>query len=207
MATPATMATATTNGHPLEFPGAKLVQNIRSQALSSHVRTLTRLANLSVPVVDPTATSSSIDNTIDEIRTHAKTTSIFGEILAGAQKKQLTREELDLKLLNWAMEVPGLREKFDELPENVRQCVDEFRTGNGVPSAKGFKIPPNLATAKKNAALKAAWDGHVNAGEKDKYPTVVENTGEPVAFVEKLGFENWGQTSRSNPAVHPIMIV
>jgi hypothetical protein len=198
----------TANGHPATFPGTKLVQDIRKQAKDSHVRTLKRLANLSVPVVGASVQRDTLNDTIDEFRAHGATTTLFGELFALFQRGELSREELDQRLINWGMTMPGLREKFDELPKNVRECVEEFRRVDlkkewKVKGAEGFKLPMNLATVRKSKALKEAWEGHVSAGQSGKYTTVVENSGEPVAYVDKFPFENWGETSRGTPAVHP----
>jgi hypothetical protein len=203
------MATPAINGTTKSYPDTKFAQDLGKQAQRAHGRTLSRLANLSVPTVSGLIQPAALNATIDEFHSHGVTATVFSDIFHLFQKGQLTREELDQRLINWGLTIPGLKEKFDELPGVVRKCVDEFvkvdltrgRGEDGVPSARGFRLPTNLNTARKCAGLKAAWDEKVKKGEGKEYPSIVENTGEPVAYVDKFAFENWGETSRSTPAV------
>ena len=42
----------------------------------------------------------------------------------------------------------------------------------------------------------------IHDGER-KFPSVVENTGGPVAYVKNTAFENWGETIKNAPSVSP----
>jgi hypothetical protein len=186
---------------------ADLVDKLQKQTREAHVRNLSRLANLSVPVIGGTAKPASLNSTVDEILAHGATTTLFGEIFALIQKHKLTREELDQKLINWAFIVPGVKEKFDSIPEDTRKHVEEFRgcdlsrPREELPKATGFKKPMNPVTKKKCASLKAAWEKQFAIDGGAKYPHIVENNGERVRYVEKVPFENWGATVHSTPAV------
>ena len=96
--------------------------------------------------------------------------------------------------------------KFDELPENVRACVDHFKDcdlskTDPLPLAHGFKLPPITATAKKMKKLKAAWEEQYKLDQGTKYPNIVGKNGDRVLYVEKAVFENWRQTVENTPAV------
>ena len=173
---------------------------------NAHVRNLSRLANLSVPVMGGTTTAGTFESTVEEILAHGATTTLFGEIFALIQKDELTREELDHKLVNWVLRVPGVQAKFDNLPEDIKQCIQEFRVGGGkardrIPRTRQFKKPMTPVTTKRVEGLKMAWKEQCKVDGGRKYPGIVENTGEPVVYVEKLLFKNWGDTVESTPAV------
>jgi hypothetical protein len=204
------MATPAVNGTTQTYPDTKFAHDLGKQAQRAHGRTLSRLANLSVSTNAASIQPATLNATIDEFHSHGVTATVFSDIFLLFQKGQLSREELDQRLINWGLTIPGLKEKFDELPDVVKKCVDEFvkvdlksgKTAYGVPSASEFKLPTNLKTARKCAALKAAWEDKVKKGEGKEYPSIVENTGEPVPYVDKFAFENWGETSRGTPAVN-----
>ncbi len=76
------------------------------------------------------------------------------------------------------MKIPELKGKFDELPENIRTCVDKFKDydlsqDDHVSVAEGFKRPPTAATAKKIEKLRTAWEKQFNEDKGIKYSNVV----------------------------------
>jgi hypothetical protein len=155
-----------------------------------------------------TATSDSIDVTIDQGGAHEETTTFFTELHSRSQKGILTREETDQRWLNCVLKIPGMREKYDDLPHNLQAYVDQFKshdlTTEFVPSAGPTKFPPKIATAKKITQLKAMLEEQYKLDKGEKYPNVVENDGANVAYVEKLNvFENWGETVKNTPSVCP----
>ena len=189
-----------------KFPAVELVKNIQSGLEQAQVKTLSRLANLSVPVIGRTAHPESIDSAIQKVLTHGETTVLFGQLFSSINKGILDRKDLDQRLVNWALKIPGLKEKFDGLPEDVRGCIDQFKDSdlgqdNPVPLSNGFKHPLSSSTTKKIAALKAAVKQQFDIDKGLTYPTVVENNGEKVMYVEKFAFENWGETIKNTPAV------
>jgi hypothetical protein len=189
-----------------QFPATELVKKVGDDAKQTHINILSHLANLALPVAGGTAEPSTIDGAIEQVKAHLETTKFFSEVFALQQKGTLLREEFDKRLVNWLLNVPGLKEKFDELPDNVRTCVDEFKDSdlsgdNPVPHAIDFKLPPSTSTAKKISKLNAALEEQRNADEWKKYPNVVEKNGDKVKYVEKFPFENWGETVANTPAV------
>ena len=190
-----------------KFPAAELVKSIQSEIDQAQVKTLSRLANLSVPVIGRTAHPESIDSAIEKVLVHGETTVLFGQLFSLFHKGTLTREDLDQRLVNWALKIPGLKEKFDELPDETRKAVDQFKDSdlsqeNPVPLSSGFKTPLTSSTAKKIATLKAGWQRQFDLDKGLAYPDIVENNGEEVKYVDKLIFENWGQTIKNTPAVY-----
>jgi hypothetical protein len=200
-------APAVNGAAPPGIPGSSFVREIGKQSNNAHAESMKRLANFTVPAVGGSAESGALDDTIEQFRAHASTISVFADIFAMFQQKRLSREELDQRLLNWGIQMPGLKEAFEDLPPSVHDAVLEFikadlNTLDGsLDATKGFKIPMNLATAKKCDEVKAEWEKQLKADLGGKYPTVVENNGDPVPYVENYAFVNWGQTSRSTPAV------
>ena len=191
-----------------KFPATELVKNLQNEIAQAQVKTLSRLANLSVPVVGATAKSGSLDAAIEGVLAHGETTLFFGQVFSLFQKGLLTREELDQRLIQWAMKIPELRGKFDELPENIRTCVDKFKDcdlsqEDYASVAEGFQRPPTAATAKKIENLKTAWEKQFNVDQGIKYSNVVEKNGDKVMYVDNFAFENWGETVRNTPAVNP----
>ena len=188
-----------------KFPATELVSNIKKEAEQAHINTLSRLANLSIPVLGATAKSSQLVDTLEQILLYADTTKFFGDALSLFQQGSLTREDLDQRLIEWAFKMPGLKEKFDDLPPIVKSCVEQFRNHNlqkgTLPTAKGFKIPPSPSTAQKSANLKAMWEAQLQVDHGEKFPSIVEKDGSKVAYVEKLLFKNWGETVENTPAV------
>jgi len=109
------------------------------------------------------------------------------------------------------MKIPELKGKFDELPENIRTCVDKFKDcdlsqEDHVSVAEGFKCPPTAATAKKIENLRTAWEKQFSEDKGNKYSDVVEKNGDKVMYVDNFAFENWGQTVKNTPAVNPARI-
>jgi hypothetical protein len=189
---------------------AESVAKVQKQTRQAHIRNLSRLANLSTQVISGESSSPhkssehSISSTVEEILAHGATTTFFGEIFALIQKKELTREELDQKLINWLFKLPALKEKVEGLPDDVRKHVEEFgkwdfslRERLRVP---GFRRP-TPAAARKCAGLKAAWKEQYELDGGNGYPSVVENNGDTVMYVENSVFQNWGDTIQNTPAV------
>lgn len=192
-----------------QFPAAKLVKDIESEIEQAQVKTLSRLANLSVPVVGRTAQPESIESAIEKVLAHGETTVLFGQLFSLFNKGALTREDLDQRLVNWALKIPGLKEKYDELPDETRRCVDQFKDSdlsqeNPVPLSGGFKYPHSSSTIKKIASLKAACQKQFDSDKGLTYPDIVENNGDKVMYVEKFAFENWGETIKNTPAVRSL---
>jgi hypothetical protein len=192
--------------HSPQFPETELVKKAETDAKQAHASILGNFANLALPVAGGTADPSTINAAIEQSKAHAETTRFFSEIFALQRKGTLIREELDKRLVNWALNIPGLKERFDELPHNVRTCVDEFKDSdlsgnNPVPHAVGFKPPPSMSTIKKINKLKDALEKQRLADEWKKYPDIVEKNGDRVAYVEKFPFENWGETVANTPTV------
>jgi len=189
-----------------KFPAAELVKSLDSEIGQAQVKTLSRLANLSTPVLGGTAKPEFIDAAIEKVLEHGETTVLFGQLFSLFHKGALTREDLDQRLLNWALKIPALKGKFDELPQETRAAVDQFKDSdlnqeNHVRLSSGFKTPLSSSTTKKIATLKAAWQRQFDIDKGLAYPDVVENNGEKVKYVDKLAFENWGETIKNTPAV------
>ena len=127
---------------------------------------------------------------------------MFSKFQAGT----LGREELDQNLLNWALKIPALKDKFDELPDDVKAIVDKFRDADldkldeVKEMAQKFEFAPSPGMSAVMVDLQTALDAQTKATQA-KYPSVVEQDGTPVSFVEKAEFENWGQTVKNTPAV------
>lgn len=192
--------------HDLKFPATDVIKKVEANAKQVHIDILKNLANLSLPVIGGTAEPSTVDAAIEQVKAHEETTRFFSEVFALQKKGTLIREEFDKRIVNWLLNIPELKEKFDELPEDVRTCVDEFKDSdlsadNPVPHAVDFKLPPSSSTAKKISKLKAALEEQRNADQWTKYPNIVEKNGDKVAYVEKFPFENWAETVANAPAV------
>ena len=202
--------TGTTNVNP-KFPAAEEGDALRHESEQAHAESLKRIADLLTSVAGRTAKSDSIDASIDEVRAHGETTTttFFTELISRSQKGILTREELDQQWLKWVLEVPGMRKKYDDLPGNLQAYVDQFKshdlTTEFVPRDGPTKFPPNTATARKIAQLKAMLEEQYKLDKGEKYPDVVENNGDKVPYVENLLFENWGETVKNTPLVHPYL--
>jgi len=186
------------------FPAAQEVNQLHQEQGKAITASLSRLANLSIPVLGQTAKPESIEATLQDVLAHGETIKFFGETFANANS--LSQAEFDQKLINCAFLVPGLREKFDELPENVRTCVDKFRMvdlskEDGRSAVDGFKIPPSASVSRKTEVLRKGWHEQMKLDGGKKFPDIVENDGSPVVYVEKYVFENWGETVKNTPAV------
>jgi hypothetical protein len=129
---------------------------------------------------------------------------VFSDILSRSQQGQIPREELDQRLLNWVLEVPGMKEKADELSPEMRGLVDKFSAHDlkdPFVVDHGVTYPAHPATAKKTAHLKAALEAQFKIDGCEKFPSIVENTGKRVEYVERTAFENWGETIKNTPSV------
>ena len=130
-----------------DSPLPTLSKQFKKNAEQAQLRTLTRLANLAVPVVGKTADPNAIDATIDQVLSHGETTKFFGELFSLAHKGILTREEVDQRLVNWVLKIPGMKENYDTLPENLKYDVDRFKdhdlTQKFVPTSVGPKFRPD----------------------------------------------------------------
>ena len=187
------------------FPAADLVDSIHKDAEKAQRDTLKRLANLAVPVAGKTADSDAIDATIDQVLSHGETTKFFGELFSLAHKGILTREEVDQRLVNWVLKIPGMKEKYDVLPDNLKSDIDQFKdhdlTQEFSPTSCGAKFRPNPTIERRSAQVKAMWEEQFKLDKGEKYPDVLENDGKRVMYVEKMLFENWGETVKNTPAV------
>ena len=204
---------AVSNGHAsanvingLKSSGEEIIDTLHKQTRRAHVRNLSRLANLTTPVLQGSVKRDSIDSTVEEILAHGATTTFFGEIFSLIQRHEISREELDQKLVNWVLRVPNVKEKFNALPTEIRRHVEGFRdrdlSADGVGIVgQGFKKPMSFATARKCAELRDAWEKQYQMDGGRKFIEVVENSGEPVRYIEKVLFKNWGETVENTPAV------
>jgi hypothetical protein len=199
------MANVNGNGEfdPL-FPAAQEVKRLQQEQGTAITASLSRLANLSIPVLGQTAKPEAIDETLQYVLAHGETIKFFGETFSNANT--IGHPEFVQKLINWAFVVPGLREKFDDLPESVRSSVDKFRTidlskEDGRSAVEGFRIPPSASVSRKTELLKKGWDAQMKLDGGKKFPNILENDGSHVAYVEKYVFENWGETVKNTPAV------
>lgn len=118
----------------------------------------------------------------------------------------MSREELDQKLINWALKIPGLKEKFDTLPDPVKKIMNDFKDADlsddgWKGKASGFRLPCSPKMAMKMAKLKQMWDEQTKADGGNNYDGVVEGDGSAVLYVQKFPFENWGDTVKNTPAV------
>jgi len=181
------------------------IHDLKKQIQQAHIDTLSRIAQFTTHV-QKDQRHDTIKSTNEEILAHAATTQFWGDIFSLQHSGELTREVLDQKLVNWCLQVPGLRENFDALPENVRAYVEEFRTADlsskgNAPKMEGFRMPGSPATVKKSSRLKAALEEQFRIDRHGKYKNVVENDGTAVQYVDKTVFENWGETVKNTPAV------
>jgi len=193
-----------------KFPAAAELKSLHQKQISSHTDSLSLLADLSIPVVGQTAKPSAIDNTLADVRAQGDTITFFSDIFTRYHQTggKLSREELDQKLINWAMKVPGLKEKFDDLPDPVQKLMNDFKDADLSQDgdvwrgkAKGFKLPCSPRMAMKMSKLQQMWDEQVKVDGGKKYDGVVEADGTAVLYVEKFPFENWGETVKNTPAV------
>lgn len=207
----------TANGHSNGVNGSSALNDKKSAATlskvqkatrQSHVRNLSRLATLSTQIISsPSPTTPEDNTTVDEIISHGATTTFFGEILALLQKGELTREELDQKLCNWVLTIPGARKTFEGLGEETRGFIEEFRRadlkkGKSVPTAMGFRRPrESLRVYRCVQEMQGAYAEQLKIDGGKGYPSVVEHDGRPVRYVNKATFKNWGDTVETMPSV------
>jgi hypothetical protein len=189
-----------------KFPAGQLVSKLFQQTRASHIRSLNRLANLSVPVIGGTATPTDLKNTVEEVLAHGATTSLFGELFSGTVEGRVKREEFDQKLINWIFQVPELRRKISDLEPEVQNYIEEFRkTDLSVQSmnVEGFQRPLSGNCGRKVGRIKVAWEEQFKIDGGRKYSGILEGNGDPVIYIEKIVFENWGETVENIPAVSP----
>jgi hypothetical protein len=200
-----------------KWPAAQELTDLHKKLVSSHTDTLSLLANLSIPVVGQTAKSAAIGSTLNDVRAQGDTIKFFGDLFSRFQETansndKLSQEEVDQKLLNWALKVPGLKEKFDTLPEPTKQVIKEFskadlsKGGSLKGKAAGFKLPASPKIEMKMAKLKQMLAEQTKIDGGRKYDSVKEKDGTPVLYVEKFVFENWGETVKNTPAVIAISV-
>lgn len=198
-----------------KWPAAQELKDLHKKLASSHTDTLSLLANLSIPVVGQTAKSAAIGSTLDDVRAQGDTLSFFSDLFSRFQetansKDKLSQEEVDQKLLNWALKVPGLKEKFDILPEPTKQIIKDLsnadlsKEGALKGTAAGFKLPTSPKMEMKMAKLKQMLNEQTKIDGGNKYANVKENDGSLVLYVEKFVFQNWGETVKNTPAVSAI---
>jgi hypothetical protein len=189
------------------FPAAKEVCGLTKGMSAAQVATLSHLANLSIPVASTTAEPESLDTAIVQVQVHGETLRFWGDIFAKTRQGTLSREELDQRLINWVMTTPGMEDKVEELPDDVKCLIHEFRTADlasltwdADKLTKEFKIPISLDMSKTVAMLKEQWE-ILDDDAMKKYSSVVEEDGSPVKYVENIALENWDQTIQNTPSV------
>jgi len=203
----------TTNLHSNGVNGATAnLSKVQKATRQSHVHNLSRLATLSTQIISsdsPRTPPDDTHSTVDEIISHGATTTFFGETLALVQAGELTREELDQKLLNWILTIPGARKQFERFEGGTKKYVREFqkadlRKGKGV-STVGvrFNRPQTLKIHHCVQALQDSYAEQLKIDGGKMYPSVVENDGRPVRYIKNQTFENWGSTVETKPSVHP----
>ena len=188
---------------------AQVVDKVTRQTRQAHVRNLSRLADLSVPVIGHGAKVHNIRSSVEEIIAHGATTVFFGEIFNLLLDKNggdgVPREELDQKLMNWILKVPGVSERFGSLHPTVKGHVERFRASDLATWDKdmeGFKRPLTPVVARKCADMKKAWGEQIKKDGGMRFPDILEANGERVIYIENIQFENWGETVRKAPFVH-----
>jgi hypothetical protein len=190
-----------------KFPAADLVKTLRTNIEKAHLQSLNHLANLSVPVAGGTAKPNDIDTAVQQVLAHGETTLFFGTTFSLLQTGQLTREELDQRMVNWAMKMPGLKDKFDELPDDIKSHVGQFKDcdlSQKEPfQLKEFKTPLSPTTLKRRSQLKKALEEQFKLDQGMKYSGILEKNGDKVLYVEDFKFENWGETVANKPSVNP----
>ena len=186
----------------IQFPAEQLVDSLLEQTRKSHIHNLNRLANLSGPISHGTAPENTLNSTVQEILAQGATATFFGEIFALLQSGKLTREEFDRKLVNWALKVPELNAKIAELPDNIRKAIHQFAGGEEV-ALEDFRRPPvNRRMERKFEKMKMGLNEQFDIDGGQRFSTVVEADGQPVSYVEKAVFQNWGETVENVPAVY-----
>jgi hypothetical protein len=185
----------------------QVVDKVTRQTRHAHVRNLSRLANLSVPIIHGSK-EHNIRSSVQEIVSHGATTVLFGEIFNLLLDKNgspgVSREELDQKLMNWILKVPGVSERFGALDGTARDHVERFRSTDMKSwdgKVDGFKRPLTPAVAKKCGEMKKAWEAQLKKDGGRKFKEILEANGERVVYIENTKFENWGDTVNKTPSV------
>jgi len=182
------------------------LSHLRTETRQAHIDTLSRIAQFTTHLARHPESPDQIKSHNDDLVAHAETARAWGEIFELHSSGQFHREEIIQKLLKWCLAVPGLKEKFEELPHPVKGHVNEFhnadlRNHEKLSKMEGFRMPASPASVKKAERLKAAVGEQFKMDEGRKYTNVLENDGRPVAYVDRAVFENWGETVRNTPAV------
>src|SRR5271163_3921833 len=130
----------TGNTKPFEATANPAVgSSIIKQTRKAHTNTLQTLATLSGPMSTTASTSTptsvpkgTLSGAVDEVLSQAATTTFFGELFSLIQDKgdNVTRLEVDQKLLNWGIAIPGVKEKLATLPPDLANSVQQFRTAD-----------------------------------------------------------------------------
>ena len=207
------MMAITTNMHSNGVNGATAnLSKVQKATRQSHIHNLSRLATLSTQIISsdsPHTPPDETHSTVDEIISHGATTTFFGEILALIQAGELTREELDQKLLNWILTIPGARKTFERFDSRTKGHIQEFRRAD-LRKGKGdstvgvrFKRPHTLKIHHCVQELRDSYEEQLKIDGGKLYPSVVENDGRPVRYINKKTFQNWGDTVETKPSVHP----
>lgn len=182
------------------------LSRLRKETRQAHINTLTRIAQFTTHLARHTESPDQVKSHNDDLIAHAETAKVWGEIFELYSSGQFGREEIIQKLLQWCLAVPGLKEKFEELPHLIKSYINEFRNADlrdheKLPKMEGFRMPASPASVKKAERLKAAVREQCKIDEGRKYTNVLENDGRPVAYVDRAVFENWGETVNNTPAV------
>lgn len=223
MATATGTSSSQANGTTGKDKPTKDGDAIIEQTRKAHADTLQALTTLLGPLSATASTSKqpssipkdTLSTAVDEVQSHAATTTFFGDLFSLIQQKgdNVSRHEIDQKLLNWGLAIPGVKEKLAALPPDLATSVEHFHksdvstlkeTGEGVTwLPEGFQRPMNPKSYKKYTAVRKAWEAQNKRDGGKKYDPVVEKDGTPVKYVEDLLFENWGDTVVNTPGVPP----
>ena len=173
--------------------------------------------------ISPPMAKEQLSKAAHDILSPEPTTTFFREMFDFIQDKgkDLTKLEVDQKLVNWGLAIPGVKEKLATFPPDVQNSVEQFRTADvstlqdidslgfsqgavGPTFVHGFRRPMNPKSHRKFEKIRRAWEGQLKIDGGKKYVSIVENNGSPVKYVDKLMFENWGDTVENTPAVLPL---
>jgi len=139
----------------------KPLASISDVAQKADINTLSGIAALAVPTITKSSQPTTLTATIDEVSAQGETAHVFSDILSRIHEGNMSRDDLDQRLLTWVLEVPSMRERLGDLSPEMRALVDKFRTQDlkdRFVVEKGVKYPPNPATARKIAVLRSALE-------------------------------------------------
>lgn len=166
----------------------ELLASIQKEAKTAHVDTLSRIANLTVPTLATATPRTHLIAAIEQVRGHGETAAVFTGILSRLHQGPIQREDLDQRLLNWVLQVPGIKEKVGDLSPEMRTLAEEFAAHDlrqPFVLGQGINYPHNPATEEKMRQLGLALQAQVVKDGGQKFPSIVENTGERVWLMLK----------------------